>query len=169
MPQTGAQLESSSGAVPNLTVDQYHFVEEIASLLTSRGMPQTASRLYGYLLLHDEPISLDQITTDLEVSKSSASVAARMLEQYMLARRHGERGSKRVLYSASETYDGLIAEQSFLLGQMGRLIERRASEVADGLVAKRLNGMSDFYLSMQQAIDDTIQEHNAQRALDQTK
>jgi DNA-binding transcriptional regulator GbsR (MarR family) len=33
--------------------------------------------------------------TDLEISKSSASVAARLLEQYTPARRHGERGSKR--------------------------------------------------------------------------
>lgn len=165
MPQPIAQLESSFDTQPNLTEDQYLFVEEIASLLTSRGMPQTASRLYGYLLLHDEPVSLDKITQDLEVSKSSASVAARMLEQYMLARRHGERGSKRVLYSASETYDGLIADQSFLLGQMGQLIERRTPEVAGGMVAKRLNGMSDFYLSMQAAIDGTVQQHNAKRGL----
>jgi len=59
-------------------------------------------RLYGYLLLSAEPVSLDRITSDLEISKSSASVAARLLEQYTLARRHGERGSKRALYEVSE-------------------------------------------------------------------
>ncbi|UXN67726.1 hypothetical protein N8E89_28155 (plasmid) [Phyllobacterium sp. A18/5-2] len=33
----------------------------------------TAARLYGYLLLCAEPVSLDRITADLEISKSSAS------------------------------------------------------------------------------------------------
>jgi DNA-binding transcriptional regulator GbsR (MarR family) len=47
------------------------------------------------LLLGAEPTSLNRIMTDLEISKSSASVAARLLEQYTPARRHGERGSKR--------------------------------------------------------------------------
>jgi DNA-binding transcriptional regulator GbsR (MarR family) len=65
------------------------------------GVPQAAARLYGYLLLFSEPVSLDRMTVDLGISKSSASVAARPLEKYRLALRHGERGSKRMRYEAS--------------------------------------------------------------------
>ena len=53
------------------------FIEDAARLLIPWGVPQTAARLYGYLLLCAEPVSLDRITADLEISKSSASVAAR--------------------------------------------------------------------------------------------
>jgi hypothetical protein len=72
-----------------------HFIEDVARLLVLWGVPQTAARLYGYLLLKAEPVSLDCIAADREISKTSASVAARLLEQYTLVRRLGERGSKR--------------------------------------------------------------------------
>jgi DNA-binding transcriptional regulator GbsR (MarR family) len=53
------------------------------------------------LLLGPAPTSLNSIITDFEISKSSASFAARLLEQYTPARRHGERGSQRALYEVS--------------------------------------------------------------------
>jgi DNA-binding transcriptional regulator GbsR (MarR family) len=53
------------------------------------------------LLLGAAPTSLHRIMTDFEISKSSASFAARLLEQYTPARRHGERGSQRALYEVS--------------------------------------------------------------------
>ena len=80
-----------------LTETERRFVDDVARLLVPWGVPQTAARLYGYLLLRPEPVSLDRITVDLQVSKSSASVAARLLEMYTLVRRHGERGSRHVL------------------------------------------------------------------------
>lgn len=43
----------------------------------SDDVPQTAARLYGNLSLSAEPVSLDRITSDLEISKASASAAAR--------------------------------------------------------------------------------------------
>ena len=52
------------------------FIEDMARLLMPSGVPQAAARLYGYLLLCPTPASLDQISDDLEISKSSASVAA---------------------------------------------------------------------------------------------
>ena len=79
------------------------FIEDVARLLTPWGVPPVAARLYGYLLLSPRPVSLGQITADLEISKSSASVAARLLESYTLARRHGEAGTKRALYAVADT------------------------------------------------------------------
>src|SRR6266702_3529718 len=55
----------------SLTADKRGFIDEFASLLAPWGMPQTAARLYGYLLLSAVPVSLDRIATDLQVSKSS--------------------------------------------------------------------------------------------------
>jgi DNA-binding transcriptional regulator GbsR (MarR family) len=98
-----------------LTNEQLRFIEDVARLLVPWGVPQAAARLYGYLLLFPEPVSLDRMTVDLGISKSSASVAARLLEKYRLALRHGERGSKRVRYEASYDYDGMLTEHNRLL------------------------------------------------------
>lgn len=145
----------------NPTPDQLQFVEEVAALLIPWGMPLTAARLYGCLLLQSQPLSLDQIAQFLQISKSSTSVAARLLEKYGMARRQGTPGSKRVLYSAPENYSGLLAEQGALLGSMGRLLDRRVGTAEDGLAQQRLAAMSQFYLAMQSAIASALEQLSA--------
>jgi DNA-binding transcriptional regulator GbsR (MarR family) len=101
-----------------LTDRERRFVEDAAQLLAPWGVPQAAARLYGYLLLSAKPVSLDRSASDLKISKSSASVAARQLERYRLAHRHGVRSSKRVLYEASDNYEEMLTEQNRLLQEM---------------------------------------------------
>jgi len=139
-----------------LSAADWRFIEDMARLLLPWGMPQTAARLYGYLLLSAEPVSLDRITTDLQVSKSSVSVAARLLEQYRLARRHGERGSKRALYGVSDNYEGMVAEQTHLLQVMADLLKAGGDGAAPVAVRERLGEMAEFYLAMREAMEDTL-------------
>ena len=145
---------------------QSRFIDDVASLLVPWGMPQTMGRIYGYLLLGAGPVSLDGIAADLEISKSSASVAARLLEKHSLVRRHGERGSKRVLYSASDNYAGLFAERGLMLGKLGVLLEGGAATVAAGAAASRLRAMSRFYRSMREAMETAIREFDAAQESD---
>jgi DNA-binding transcriptional regulator GbsR (MarR family) len=148
----------------NLNVAENRFIEEAARLLVPWGVPQTAARLYGYLLLRAEPVSLDRITSELEISKSSASVAARLLEQYMLARRHGERGSKRALYGVSDNYEGMLTEQNRLLDALAALFRTGATGAASETTRDRLEEMADFYLTIRQAMETALQSWRAKRA-----
>ncbi len=132
------------------------FVEEVARLLTPWGVPQTAARLYGYLLLSAEPVSLDRISADLEVSKSSASVAARLLDMYTMARRHGQRGSRRVLYEASDNYEGMLTAQNRMLETGAKLLRAGARDIASGRVRDRLVEMADFYLLAREAMESAL-------------
>lgn len=146
-----------------LAAAEARFIDDVARLLTPWGVPQTAARLYGYLLLFPEPVSLDRMTEDLAMSKSSASVAARLLEKYRLVRRHGERGSKRVLYEVSEDYDGMLAEQNRLLDGLADLMKTAAGVAASGTVRKRLEDMAAFYLTIRQAMDTVLRRWRAGR------
>jgi len=137
---------------------QRRFIEDVATLLVPSGMPKTVARIYGYLLLSAVPLSLDRICADLELSKSSASVAARLLERHALLRRHAERGSKRALYSASENYAGLLAEKSLFLGKLSVLLDDSAGVVASGAATGRLKTMSRFCLSMRDAMEAAMRE-----------
>jgi HTH-type transcriptional regulator, osmoprotectant uptake regulator len=139
------------------------FIEDVARLLAPWGVPQTAARLYGYLLLSAEPVSLDRIATDLEISKSSASVAARLLEQYTLARRHGERGSKRALYEASDNYEGMLTDQNRLLNALADLLRSGAGAVSSKTTRDRLEEMARFYLVTRQAMESALQRWRASR------
>jgi DNA-binding MarR family transcriptional regulator len=143
---------------PDLSVEQRRFIEEMAALLVPWGMQPSLASLYGYLLLCDEPVSLDAITATLGMAKSSASVAARALEQFGLARRHAEPGSKRVRFGASTSYSGFIAAQAALMGDLGRLIEGRARTVSDGETLRRLRYLGSFNRKMETTILGRISE-----------
>lgn len=139
------------------------FTEDVAQLLVPWGVPQTAARLYGYLLLNPEPVSLDRITADLGISKSSASVAARLLEQYMLVRRLGERGSKRALYEVSENYEGMLTAQNRLTEALAELLRTGAASVASGSARERLKEMAEFYLVTRDAMDTALRRWRKRR------
>jgi DNA-binding transcriptional regulator GbsR (MarR family) len=152
-----------NNANKGLSEAERRFTEDVAQLLVPWGVPQTAARLYGYLLLNPEPVTLDRITADLEISKSSASVAARLLEQYMLVRRLGERGSKRVLYEVSENYEGMLTAQNRLIEAMVELFRTGAGSVASGSAHERLNEMAEFYLVMRDAMDEALRSWRQRR------
>jgi DNA-binding transcriptional regulator GbsR (MarR family) len=152
--------------VPNIenkaaTKEGQTFIEDMARLLMPSGVPQAAARLYGYLLLCPAPASLDQIAADLEMSKSSASVAARLLEKYTLARRHGERGSKRALYEASENYEGILSEQKRILHAMADLLKAGAHTAASGAVQERFTRMAEFYMVAFEAMQSASRQWTA--------
>ncbi len=143
-----------------LSPGQLDFIDNVASLLVPWDMPQTAARIYGYTMLCREPASLSRIATDLHLSKSSASVAARLLEKHGLVRRHGERGSKRVLYGFSDDYAGLLAEKCRFLGSMGAVLEEGAATVATGEITGRLQDLSRFYQAMEKVLNNALREYN---------
>lgn len=136
--------------------NQRRFVEDIARLLTPWGVPPAAARLYGYLLLCSRPVSLDQITEDLGISKSSASVAARLLESYTLARRHSEPGTKRALYAVADDYEAMIRQQNRLLDALTAQLNAGAGIAASKAVSVRLEEMSGFYRIMRSAMEDAM-------------
>jgi hypothetical protein len=154
---TSAKVSKASGAA------RRRFAEDVARLLVPWGVPQVAARLYGHLLLSPVPVSLDGITADLRISKSSASVAARLLEQYTLARRRGEAGSKRALYEASDNYEGMLTEQNRLLDAMAQLLRAGAGSIATGSVRNRLKEMAEFNLVTRDAMESALRRWRRRR------
>lgn len=146
--------------MPNISNDpqlnELRFVEDLARLLTPWGVPDVAARLYGYLLLRPIPTSLDQITKDLGISKSSASTAARLLESYTLARRHREPGTKRALYAVADDYHAMIQQQHRLLDALAGQLSGGSKIAASAATRRRLEEMADFYRTMRGAMEEAM-------------
>jgi len=132
------------------------FVEQVAQVLIPWGVAQTTARMYGYLLLVAEPVSLQQITADLGVSKSSASVAGRQLEMYTLARRRGERGTRRIFYEVSDNYEGTLTGQTRMLQALAELFRTHARRAAPGPARERLVEIADFCQVMFEATETAV-------------
>lgn len=129
------------------------FIQGMAQILVPWGVPQTAARLYGYLLLSEEPVSLDRIVVDLEISKSTASVAARLLVTYTLVRRTGQRGTRRVLFEASDDFNGMLNAQKRASEQLAALIKEGAHTTSSRKTRERLRTMAEFYLLNRDAME----------------
>jgi len=140
---------------------QQRFFDDVCALLVPWGMPHMSARIYAYLLLSGEPQSLDEIAQGLDVSKSSASVAARVLEGHMVIRRQAQKGSKRFRYVVCDGSAGLMTAKSELLGEFGDLLVERAGAVAKGKAATRMRAIGRFHLAMREAMAKLVKELGA--------
>jgi|HubBroStandDraft_5_1064220.scaffolds.fasta_scaffold676549_1 hypothetical protein len=137
------------------------FVAQVASVFAPMGMPSSAGRVYGYLLLKQVPVSLEQIAADLSLSKGATWNAARMLERYGQAQRHSEPGGKRALYAPSTNLGSSFALFISMLGTFGNVLQSGASTAARGEAAARLALQAKFHLLLRQAMETAIIELNA--------
>lgn len=142
---------------------EHRFIDDMARLLVPWGVPQTAARVYGYLLLSPSPVSLDRISEGLQVGKSSASVAARLLEMYTLVRRHGVRGSRRVLYEASDNYEGMLTAQNRMLASGTELLHAGARSTRSAATRARLEEMAEFYEITLEAMESLLRRWRTRR------
>lgn len=138
------------------------FIDELASLLGAWGVPATAGRLYAYLMLREEAVSLEDIASALDMSKAGAWNAARFLEQSGNIRRFSERGSKRVFFKRSSDMAPCQLDQMRAMGAVGRLLRQSAPAIATGEARARLERIGTFCVDMEKMIADAYARYGQQ-------
>jgi hypothetical protein len=126
------------------------FVNRLGVFFNRYGLPATFGRVFGLLLVTDQPLSLDDLAGQLRTSKSGASVAARALEQQGLVRRHLTTGSRRILYEAADDLLPLFEAQFERIRQQRALFAEGDGLLPPGRAQTRLQGMlqlHDFWLA----------------------
>jgi DNA-binding transcriptional regulator GbsR (MarR family) len=79
------------------------FIEDFGLSLASQGMPRTAARLLGLVLMLDEGADLESLAAQLRVSRASISTNTRLLESIGAIERHSIPGQRRIVYRAART------------------------------------------------------------------
>jgi len=139
-----------------LSVDQARFIDDLASLLGTWSLPANAARLYGYLQILNQPVTIDDIARDLSISRSHAHAAAKLLEDHYNARRVGVSGTKRAFYVASDDPGAPLRAQIETLSRMANLISSRCDDVADGAARTRLTQLAGFHSGLQKAMAKVV-------------
>ena len=145
-----------------LTEKDEAFLDAMAMLMAPWGWPRPVGRIYAYLLLREEPATLDEIAADLGMSKSNASVAARTLEHCGNARRQGEAGSRRIYYSVPAEFSGPFVAKAELLDRQVRMFSGQLDRAVPPAVADRFERISAFYTRMREAIEGAIADQAAE-------
>jgi DNA-binding transcriptional regulator GbsR (MarR family) len=121
---------------------RHQFIEDLGHTMVSWGLTRTTGRIYAYLLLRSAPASLDDMTDELDIAKSGASVAARQLVAIGLARTIGARGSRRLLYEALLDPDNLMAARNAQTRIFADRLRQGAHAAGPGLARRRLDEMA---------------------------
>jgi DNA-binding transcriptional regulator GbsR (MarR family) len=74
------------------------FIERSGIFFQSEGLPRIGGRIFGFLLLADQAVSIDSIAQELRVSKPSVSTNTRILERWGFLERVGQSGDRRTYY-----------------------------------------------------------------------
>ncbi len=84
----------------NIEAVQESTVAGLGRLAGFFGFSEVMGRLYGTLLLSPEPLSLDDLAEDLQISKGSVSMNMRSIERWGMAKEVWVRGERKKYYMA---------------------------------------------------------------------
>lgn len=104
---------------------QDRFIGSIGELCDSFGLNKFVAQLYAVLYLSDKPLSLDDITERLKVSKGNVSVNIRELEKWGAVRNIWVKGSRKDYYEANTDIKGVILRKV----QTG--VQKRVTQISD--------------------------------------
>ena len=103
------------------------FIESAGHFTQSLGAGRVLGQIFAHIYFSKDPQSLDDLTRLLEISKGSASMAVRQLEQWGALRRMWVKGDRKDYYAATDEFGRIIRKA--LLDMIGRKME-----TSDGLL-----------------------------------
>lgn len=78
--------------------------ESIAQNIHLYGLPPSAGRQFGLMFFQDRPLTLDDMSEELGMSKTSMSTSIRALSEAKLVERAWERGVRKDLYEVKDDW-----------------------------------------------------------------
>jgi DNA-binding transcriptional regulator GbsR (MarR family) len=136
------------------------FTDRMGLLFEAEGQPRTAGRIFGHLMLSDDPRSLDQLAEALTVSKASVSTNARML---------ADKGVLERVYRAADRHDYYRVAPDFFNRTMAERLQRwqrfaeavgearRTLPIGSEGARARLEGYETAYAFMVEAIREALE------------
>jgi predicted transcriptional regulator len=124
------------------------FVEQLGRLGEGEGLPRTAGRMMGLLMMSDGPMSIDALAEQLKVSRASISTNGRLLESLQIVERETRPGDRRdYLQISGEPCSSLLSVGIRRLKEMRKAVRemRLAAHDRAPSVRNRLQRMERFY------------------------
>jgi DNA-binding transcriptional regulator GbsR (MarR family) len=104
-------------------------IEAGGNTTQSLGVGRVLGQIFAYLYLSSDARSLDEITTALGISKGSASMGVRQLEQWGALEKIWVKGDRKDYYRARDTFGRII--KNAIRDLAGKRIESSAAMLAE--------------------------------------
>lgn len=129
-------------------MNKSELIEKFGISFEQEGMPRIAGRIVGFMILNEGSFTLDELADRLQVSKTSASTNARLLETLGLLVHTSKPGDRRDYYQLADEYGERIVEMaSRRIRRIHDLLVESAETMAESETAalERLRNMQLFY------------------------
>jgi len=116
-------------------------IEDAGNLAQTLGLGRVIGQIYAYVYFSEDPKGLKDFQTDLDISKGSASMCVRQLEQWDAVRKVQVDGDRRDYYVANPWFGRVL--KNVLMDQVNRrFADREAfySDLHEQLDADAANG-----------------------------
>ncbi len=95
----------------NLDKAYHNFIEGISHLSSTLGFSKVMGQLYALLYLSEKPLSLDDMVKRLAISKGSASINIRELEEKGAVKKIWMKGSRKNFYEAETNLTKIVRDR----------------------------------------------------------
>ena len=106
------------------------FIEEAGNTTQALGVGRVVGQLYAYLYFSEPPRTLDDMKEALGISKGSASMGVRQLEQWGAVQRVWVKGDRKDYYTANDYFGQIV--RNILADLMGKRLAALASSLDAG-------------------------------------
>lgn len=145
------------------------FIEDVGNTTQSFGVGRVLGQIYAYLYFSPQPRNLGDFQDALGISKGSASVGVRQLEQWGAVRKVWVRGDRKDYYEANDWFGNIL--KNAILDTLGkrmaahtellREVETRleSSEFGEDVgdfIHARFKQLCDFNNKVQKAWDSPV-------------
>ncbi len=123
----------------------------VSNISASLGLNRVAGQLYILLFLSERPLSLDEMTERLKVSKGHVSTNIRALERWQAVRKIWVKGSRKDYYQANTDTIKIVKNQLTLgIRQRSEDLEKiitkakdRISQISDGQPKEKIKNLEE--------------------------
>lgn len=145
------------------------FVEGMGLAAEEDGMPRVSGQIFGLLILREGALNLDEISTELQVSKASVSTNARLLERTGVIERASRPGDRRDYYritadaperSLDRAFERVARTRDLLDTTLAKLSPERETQRA------RLASMRDWHAFLLGEIERVVARWRRERPVE---
>lgn len=149
------------------TQNDTQFVESLGLILQAEGFPRIAGRLLGVFVLRGGPLSFQELSDALQISRGSVSTNTRLLESLGAVERVTMAGERQDYFRLADTpYERMAAGKVQRAREASeRLLKGRDSlSSCDEATFARVTELSDFFSSISRACSVALSEMQSSRA-----
>ncbi|MCM2314203.1 MAG: winged helix-turn-helix transcriptional regulator [Thermoanaerobaculia bacterium] len=117
------------------------FIERLALVVESAGIPRVGGRILGLLIVEGEPLSCRELAARLQVSRGSVSMNTRLLESRGVIHRLSRLGERRDLFGLDDGFPERMIARSL---EAQRAMLQLAAEARSRLPARCVRARSDL-------------------------